>query len=44
MTIILLRTEDSSPTEVVSFLIFLIFKIKDFERHYFKLEALQGYT
>ena len=44
MTIILLMTESSSPTKVVNFLIFVTFKIKDFEGHYFKVVVLQGYT
>ena len=44
MTFILLRTESSSSTEVVNFLILMTFKIKDFEGHYLKLVILQGIT
>ena len=41
---IFLRSKSTSLTEVVNFLIFVTFKIKDFEGHYFKPVVLQGYT
>ena len=44
MTMILLMTNSSSPTEVFNFLIPVTFQIKDFEGHYFKLVVLQGFT
>ena len=44
MTIILLKTDSSSATKVVNFLILVTFKIKDFEVHYLKLVGLQGFT
>ena len=39
-----MRSKGTSLTEVVNFLIFVTFKIKDFEGHYFKPVVLQGYT
>ena len=44
MAIILLKTKSSSPTEVVSFLILMTFKIKVFGSHHFKLVVFQSYT
>ena len=44
MTIILLRTNSSSPTEVANFLILVTYKVKDFEDHYLKLVVPQGFT
>ena len=42
MTIILLRTESSTPTKLVNLLILVTSKIKDFEGHYFKLVILSS--
>ena len=44
MSFILLRTDSSSPTEEVNFLILVTFQIKDFEGHYLKLVVLKGFT
>ena len=40
----LLKSNSTSLTKLVNFLILVTFKIKDFRGHYLKLEVLQDYT
>ena len=40
----IIEVQEHIASEIVNFLIFVTFQIKDFEGHYFKPVVLQGYT